>query len=479
MTLLQKNLVSESQHTGDTVAVRVARGAVFRLPVARVHLDWEVGAGHVNVGVMKDLPADVLLGNDLAPLVSAYAPMGPAEVNPVTTRAQTRAAKTGQPAAETQEFGSRLCKACISTKGDYRLNCGFVCLSEMHHLKASLFSVRVSWQFFKVLATILFLFMVFSFFMIESTFLNKWFRTHVHQKYITPKIKHGIQKALSLTTRYPLKPPYPYPYKFLINPQDKCTKINPFLVLLVPVRCHDIVTRNAIRETWGNENNYNGVPVVRVFLVATSPRRPEAVQRMLEEESDYFGDIIQQDFLDTYYNLTLKTLMGMEWVAKFCSSASYMIKIDSDVFLNVEYLIHQVLRPELPVRTNYFTGQIYSNKRPIRSKANKWYMPPEIYPNKTYPPFCVGSGYVFSADLAKKIYEIAQVVPAIPLEDVFIGICLYVLNIPPTYTPGNIFNRYYKYDRCTFHKLVASNLDNTNQLPKIWQDFWTNKTLGC
>ncbi|CAH2273075.1 beta-1,3-galactosyltransferase 2-like, partial [Pelobates cultripes] len=200
--------------------------------------------------------------------------------------------------------------------------------------------------------------------------------------------------------------------------------------------------RNAIRETWGNENNYNDVPVVRVFLVATSPHRPEAVQRMLEEESEYYGDIIQQDFLDTYYNLTLKTLMGMEWVAKFCSSASYMIKIDSDMFLNVEYLIHQVLRPELPVQTNYFTGQIYSNKRPIRSKANKWYMPPEIYPNKTYPPFCVGSGYVFSADLAKKIYEIAQVVPAIPLEDVFMGICLYVLNIAPTYTPGNVFNRY-------------------------------------
>ena len=102
MTLLQKNLVSEHQHTGDTVAVRVAGGAVFRLPVARVHLDWGVGARHVDVGVMKDLPADVLLGNDLAPLVSAYAPMSPAEVNPVTTRAQTRAAGTSPPADETQ-----------------------------------------------------------------------------------------------------------------------------------------------------------------------------------------------------------------------------------------------------------------------------------------------------------------------------------------------------------------------------------------
>ncbi|XP_063302409.1 asialoglycoprotein receptor 2-like [Pelobates fuscus] len=53
---------------------------------------------------MRDLPADVLLGNDLAPLVSAYAPMGPADVNPVTTRAQTRADECVRPAAETQDI---------------------------------------------------------------------------------------------------------------------------------------------------------------------------------------------------------------------------------------------------------------------------------------------------------------------------------------------------------------------------------------
>ncbi|XP_063302440.1 beta-1,3-galactosyltransferase 2-like [Pelobates fuscus] len=344
----------------------------------------------------------------------------------------------------------------------------------MHHPKVSLL--------FKLLTSIIFLFLVLSFlFAIENTFLERWLRTQDNQKKYTPSsIKPSISNTLhSLTTRHPLIPPYPYPYKFLINPEDKCAKRNPFLVLLVPVRCHDIITRNAIRETWGNENNYKDVEVVRVFLVATSPLRPKAVQQMLEEESEYYGDIIQQDFLDTYYNLTLKTLMGMEWVAKFCSSASYVIKIDSDMFLNVEYLIHQVLRPELPVRTNYFTGQIYSNTGPLRNKAYKWYVPPEVYPNNTYPPYCVGTGYVFSVDMTKKIYDIAQVITAMPMEDVFMGICLYELNTPPTEPPGYIFNRYDEYDRCTFHKLVAIKLEENNKLPKLWQDFWTNKTLGC
>ncbi|KAM9326851.1 uncharacterized protein PAF06_003086 [Gastrophryne carolinensis] len=69
-------------------AVRVAGGAVFRLPTARVHLDWDAESGRVHVGLMDNLPAEVLLGNDLGAMTSAYATPGPASINPVTTRAQ-------------------------------------------------------------------------------------------------------------------------------------------------------------------------------------------------------------------------------------------------------------------------------------------------------------------------------------------------------------------------------------------------------
>ncbi|KAM9329490.1 uncharacterized protein PAF06_003128 [Gastrophryne carolinensis] len=86
LTLLQPHLVKNKDRTGHTVAVRVAGGAVFRLPTARVHLDWGAGSGRVQVGLMDNLPAEVLLGNDLGPMTSAYATPGPASINPVTTR---------------------------------------------------------------------------------------------------------------------------------------------------------------------------------------------------------------------------------------------------------------------------------------------------------------------------------------------------------------------------------------------------------
>ncbi|XP_075199219.1 beta-1,3-galactosyltransferase 2-like [Anomaloglossus baeobatrachus] len=279
--------------------------------------------------------------------------------------------------------------------------------------------------------------------------------------------------------KHPLAPPYPFPYKFLINQPDKCKNRKPFLVIMVIGQCQDLESRHTIRETWGNVSIYD-VEVVMVFLVGLPRIASERTQNVLEEESETFGDIVQQDFMDTYYNLTLKTLMGMEWVTKFCPSASYVMKIDNDMFLNVDYLIHNVLYPDLPVRTNYFTGVIVKNTGPMRSKAYKWYIPNEIYPNNTYPPYCSGPGYVFSADMAKKIYDVAQEIRVISMEDAFMGICLYELQIPPTEPPRNVFNGHkIQYNHCKFRKVATAHHYHGQELRRLWADFLAKKSQKC
>ncbi|XP_040202380.1 beta-1,3-galactosyltransferase 2-like [Rana temporaria] len=307
------------------------------------------------------------------------------------------------------------------------------------------------------------------------------FRGHLSDQEIppTPPPPPPVNNLTYPGFKHPLAPPYPYPYKFLINQEKKCKDRNPFLVIIVIGMSHDIDSRHVIRETWGNESNYD-VDVVRIFLIGIPKLIVKRTQKMLEEESEAFGDIVQQDFMDTYYNLTLKTLMGMEWVVKFCPTASYVVKIDNDMFLNVDYLVHQLLRPELPVRTNYFTGYIVKNTGPLRGKAYKWYVPKEVYPNDTYPPYCSGPGYVFSADMAKKIYDISQVIRVIPMEDSFMGICLYELHIPPTEPPPGIFNGHrIQYNRCRFNKLITVHHYGGSELRTVWADFWTYKTSGC
>ncbi|XP_069830756.1 beta-1,3-galactosyltransferase 2-like [Dendropsophus ebraccatus] len=296
------------------------------------------------------------------------------------------------------------------------------------------------------------------------------------------KLQESTKRVNNLTYpvfQHPLAPPYPYPYQFIINQPDKCKNQKPFLVLAVLVESQDWESRHTIRETWGNESLYD-VDVVRIFLVGLPVHIPDRTQQLLEKESVLFGDIIQQDFMDTYYNLTLKTLMAMEWVTKFCPSASYVMKIDSDMFLNVDYLVHKVLHPNKPVHQNYFTGHILGRSLPRRDPSSKWYVPKEVYPDDKYPPYCAGPGYLFSTDMAKKIYDVAQEIRVIPMEDVFMGICLYELHIPLTKPPaGKFYHQKINYDLCKFKNLVTVHHYEKEELRTVWEDFWSKKPRQC
>ncbi|KAJ7316455.1 hypothetical protein JRQ81_002617 [Phrynocephalus forsythii] len=279
-------------------------------------------------------------------------------------------------------------------------------------------------------------------------------------------------------TRHPLEVAYSGGYRFLLNEPNKCQERNPFLVLLVITRPQDVARRHAIRQTWGNESSVPGISIVRLFLTGVHPGFVLPLQRLLEEESSIYRDIFQQDFLDTYNNLTLKTLMGMEWISKFCPNISYVMKADTDIFLNVGYMISQLLQPHLPPKKDYMTGYIYRNTKPLRDKAYKWYVPREVYPNDTYPPYCGGPGYVLSGDLPSKIYQVAQTIKVINMEDSFMGICLYELGISVTDSPWGLFNVYkIDYEKCRFSRLVVVHHYGPEELLQIWPDFQDqNKT---
>uniref|UniRef100_A0A4W3KGF0 Hexosyltransferase n=1 Tax=Callorhinchus milii TaxID=7868 RepID=A0A4W3KGF0_CALMI len=142
------------------------------------------------------------------------------------------------------------------------------------------------------------------------------------------------------------------------------------------------------------------------------------------------------DFLDMYYNLTIKTLMGMNWVATYCPHASYVMKTDSDMFVNTEYLISKLLKPKQPPHHSYFTGYLMRGYSLNLNKDSKWYMPLELYPNERYPVFCSATGYVFSTDLAEKIFHISVSIRRLHLEDVYVGVCLAKLRIDPVPPPN-------------------------------------------
>ena len=49
-------------------------------------------------------------------------------------------------------------------------------------------------------------------------------------------------------------------------------------------------------------------------------------------------DILQWDFVDTYHNLTMKSIMTLKWASSSCPTTKFVVKMDDDVFFNVANL---------------------------------------------------------------------------------------------------------------------------------------------
>lgn len=270
------------------------------------------------------------------------------------------------------------------------------------------------------------------------------------------------------------KPISPLSYKYLLNQPDLCQNRKPFLLLMIPVTHQDSESRTAIRKTWGQENLVPHVDITRVFFIGEPREHDPKLEEDLWKESMAYRDIVQMDFLDSYHNLTIKTMMIMNWVANYCRSAQYAMKIDSDIFLNVPYLVDYL---QNKAKQNFITGSVITDGRPRRNPNSKWYLSEEMYPENLFPPYLSGAGYVFSVDLAKKISMASKFVRPIPMEDVYVGLCLNFLSVRPefawTLLPyRNLFEvRRLDYDRCTFSKRIIVTGFTSTKLMSMWNDF--------
>ncbi|KAM6292979.1 beta-1,3-galactosyltransferase 5 [Porphyrio hochstetteri] len=259
-------------------------------------------------------------------------------------------------------------------------------------------------------------------------------------------------------------------------PDIDCQKNPPFLVLLVTSSYHHIEARMAIRQTWGKERMVAGKRLVMYFLLGSTGDSSQ--QADIAAESQKYKDIIQKNFTDTYYNLTLKTMMGIEWVHRFCYQSSFVMKTDTDVFVNVFYLTELLLRKKRT--TSFFTGFLKLHEYPIRRRGSKWYVSKEEYPGKTYPPFCSGTGYVLSTDVASQIYNVSESIPFIKLEDVFIGLCLDKLKIQleELHSEQTFFPERIRFSVSRFKKIVTCHEVEPPEQLSYWNQLVTENYGG-
>ena len=115
----------------------------------------------------------------------------------------------------------------------------------------------------------------------------------------------------------------------------------------------------------------------------------------VSKESQIYGDIVQADYQEHFWNMSYKVAMGFEWSVKYCTFC-YLLKADDDVFVNTLGLMDFLTKHTTP-RRKFYTGNILIGSVVLRD--GRYAVSPEEYNETIYKPYCSGGGYVMSRDV--------------------------------------------------------------------------------
>ncbi|XP_052102447.1 beta-1,3-galactosyltransferase 5-like [Mytilus californianus] len=204
-------------------------------------------------------------------------------------------------------------------------------------------------------------------------------------------------------------------YSSLLDTGTTCTEKHVFLLVLVYSATYKFDERHVIRKTFGSISKFDNKRIEYVFVLGQTMN--DTQQKEIEQEGVKYRDIIQGNFIDSYRNLTYKRVFSLFWVKRFCNNATYVIKIDDDITINIPFLIPYLSNKQN--KTKVLECFTLIKARPSRRTRNKWYMSPSEYRFATFPPYCAGPSSIMSADVISEMYEATTVMPFFWLEDVY------------------------------------------------------------
>ncbi|XP_037621799.1 N-acetyllactosaminide beta-1,3-N-acetylglucosaminyltransferase 2a [Sebastes umbrosus] len=260
-------------------------------------------------------------------------------------------------------------------------------------------------------------------------------------------------------------------YPMLINQPHVCDE-KPFLLVVVKSLIPHFERRQAIRETWGRAGVLANRTVATVFLLGntlSTDNFPD-LQWILGHEAELHKDILQWDYRDTFFNLTLKEILFLEWFSHNCPQAQYIFKGDDDVFINTFRIIDFLEGLSEVKAKDLFIGDVISDASPHRSEKLKYFIPESVFVG-LYPPYAGGGGYLYSGELALRLYNTSRQVVLYPIDDVYTGMCLKKLGLVPEKHNGFKTFDISEKDKsspCTYQSLMLVHSRTPQEMLKIW-----------
>jgi len=263
----------------------------------------------------------------------------------------------------------------------------------------------------------------------------------------------------------------------LITPEAICNTTCPYLLVVVCSAVDNFAARVAIRESWArDQDRLKQVKVVFMLghlINGTSQDR-------IEEEASKHQDIIQEDFVDSYANLTIKSVMLLKWYTQLCDSQAklpqYILKTDDDMYINLMKLYETVQSNKKP---GLLMGSLICNAVPIKDPYNKWYVPSYMFSERRYPNYLSGTAYLMARSTAVALYKAALDTPLFHLEDIYItGILARKAKIKPADNIGFAYTKR-KLNSCLFKQTISTHHVKHVEMKAIYAKLVESQATSC
>ena len=226
--------------------------------------------------------------------------------------------------------------------------------------------------------------------------------------------------------------------------------------------------RLAIRQTWGHFGTRRDVSIG--FVLGQTLNQP--LEDQLSAENFMYNDLIRGHFIDSYNNLTLKTISLLEWVDVNCVNVSFVLKTDDDMFINVPKLLQFIEKHHKDRRTIF--GRLAKKWTPIRNKKSKYYVSPEQYFPPIFPQFTTGPAYLMTSDIVHDLFTKSLNQTYLKLEDVYTtGIVAQLLNIKRI-NVNEFLNRRIAFNQCNIKKAISIHMVKGNEQFDLWKKLLDN-----
>ncbi|VDK80895.1 unnamed protein product [Dibothriocephalus latus] len=146
----------------------------------------------------------------------------------------------------------------------------------------------------------------------------------------------------------------------------------------------------------------------------------------ISDEANRFDDIILTDFIDSYYNLTLKTYLNIRFAHVACRNASPLFGfMDDDHGINLHALLDyfntfdREEKHQGQLRHSIF-GQIHQRPPVLREPRHKWAVTRSDMPFSMYPDYASGPCYFIGAEAVASLSIATAFTKSFPLEDVYL-----------------------------------------------------------